>query len=1138
MCIEESQSSLETGTSPDSGINDESEKQLNFQNANFLAMQHAGSAQMTQLQCNICHKQMISFQALNRHKRNYHSDSKCVYCRRKFGNRFQLKVHVQFKHPQKFDEFRLNGQVNAIVQVEPIAAIPECCSCEMKFADKDALQKHHADCDQHCIECSITLPSKEEYSRHVEKTHTPQSTMKTLECPFGCTFEFKSEKHLLNHVQKSHPDDTDKEIESFAETVSEGEDSVSTEASSGLVKLGKARNVLSARLNQARITTRRNSVGFPIKAARKEMRSLLKNKWIAQKLSSMTPSALASVTQGQLTKNAKKYTKQEFVSQFLLRKDPETLYCVPCKKDMGVKSLPVHLKSKHAAVKCFRCEICPEAFFRQDYRSRHMSYAHVETYNCRKCKVQFDRAYKFDAHMEKHGVKSKNFKPNENEDKYDLPQTNMLFIEDVTTFDFSHDTIPAQRVSIDSSQSTSTPSEAPMTKEVFVSKHMVDICSVYIRCTPCDVNVSKKNIVSHLIWKHAVQKPLKCSFCNGRVNKNRARLMHMAKCHPNDYKCEDCGLQFAKYNSYYYHVMEEHRKKVTTKQSSGEERDLGTNDLRFVAMKNEDDYEDMCDESDMAETNDELMIPVIPQIVKNPENIHPCGYCGKAFASPKNLQLHKSHKHRKEMAMARTKIHSEGSSDAMSINEFRRRFTFEPNDQDVTCKICNMTLRQKNFGAHLKSRHATTGAFLCAMCPENFYRPEERMQHMSQSHRGTFFCTTCGIQFYRNSRYARHMLDVHKIMLNAEDESEVDLNLDELLYVDYIRRSDDQDERDQLSATIKPNQPQKAVDDGSMTRDVFLARFVKTVNRDMKRCVPCGKNMTKTSMHHHLIGFHATQLPYKCSFCPSRFERGAHRGKHLEIYHPNEYKCNECGVQFAKHSLFLEHMLVEHNIHAKTNKSPEEEKDLGMNDLMFQEKRKIKERVSGYEDYSSSSVTDLESPAKHKFLKPRIKDEPVDPDDNLLVHSIFGNERSLAEELINFREESVNYGEELSYSDFKAQYVIEIDHCSNHCNACDMLVPKTSTTAHLRLWHASTDCYKCEICSEGFKRQDYRQRHYKAVHPNDYNCDLCDIQFIRAASFKDHMKENHNKILLLPEPMTKDEVDVPLEKLKFVLKVK
>lgn len=1064
------------GTSPDSGIIDDACKASSPDNS-FHARQLAESqlAEFKQFECQICQKHMVSRQGLLRHQRSHHSESRCVYCRRKFGNRAHLRLHIKFKHPLKYDEFRLNGQTNPVVEVEPIKSIPECSTCSLKFCEKDALYRHHADCDQTCNDCDQTLSTRKSYFEHLAKQHgIVVGQAPALECPFGCLGGYSSEKVLQEHIARSHPEERD---ESIADTFSEDGESVSNDS-----------KLFSCDICPSQFFS---------------LRSVAQHKAHKHKSTPEVPK----------TRDVQKYTREEFIDKFMVRKSVDYQRCIPCKRDIHRRSLGLHLRGKHASTKSFLCELCPESFFRIDYRLRHMNNIHPTQLRCEDCDVQFDRRYKYDSHMVQHGVPAKHFKPVEGLDKFDLPSSSMKYIEDSSTYDYSKE--DAQRRP--SVLSTSSDAPVPMTKDEFVEKYLVTMSDRYVQCTICQQKIMKNSIISHLLWKHATKKQLKCAFCNQRVVKSPARLLHMSRCHPNEYKCFDCtpNQQYAKHEQYASHMLDVHKKKVTSKPSSGEEPDLGLSDVRFICQKNE---EEVIEEPEMI-----LIEPDVKLEEVKAEQAYLCGFCPRTFTCSRNLQIHKSHKHKEEVNEALAMQSFDSPTDEMTFEQFRYNFTESISNTDLRCLVCDQTLKKKNIGNHLKARHATTGAFKCAICPEAFYRPEHRMQHMTQTHRGMFLCQTCNIQFYRNSRYSKHMKDQHEIDIDSSDDYEVDISLGDLRFVSVVKKSQQDDEP---SIVHEPEEPPEESKDEGMTRDEFMVRYMKIINKDNRHCNACDKNVMTGSMYNHLMRFHAVTLPFKCPFCDLRLERAQYRVRHLQIFHPDDYKCHECGLQFQKHAAFAEHMMDEHNTTVTTRKAKGEEKDLSSFDVKY-----VVNRLTDEWQEDDSSQMDAPSTSKSQFLKPKIKMEPKD-DQFTLSHSIFGHDDSLLTERQTVDGPLLDGA--LGYADFKSKFVVDVDNINTKCLPCDKIVIKTSVCAHLRYWHSIILGYICEVCGTGFQRSDYRQRHMKSSHPDDNYCKTCDIQFARLTLYKQHMWVSHKLKNDEPELKTKDEIDVPLENMKFV----
>lgn len=1063
--------------------------------------------ELKELECNICNKQMISLMALKRHRATRHSANFCKYCRRRFGNKTYLKLHIKFKHALKYDEFLLNGQINAVVQVESLPELLDCDNCGSKFCDKESLYRHHSHCDGKCLECSMIIPHKEFYFQHLATEHNIVIEKDAyLECPFGCSKKFFASNILELHVQRSHPEENDKD--SIDDTISETEETNSNDS------------VMQCTLCTSNFWSQRG---------------------LSHHLRTMHGAVTAKADQvkAALTNNVPKYTKEEFVDRFMVKKSNEQIRCTACKTDINRRSLNVHLKGRHSSIQPYRCEICPEAFFRSDYRQRHMRYQHIDKYNCIQCSQQFDRLYKYDAHMVFHGIPAKNFKPTEGMDRYDLPATNMKFIEDPTTYDFSATQEPQRRMSTASNTaSNGSATEIALQKDEFTKKYFKFFGDNDARCLVCQQDLKLGSIISHLLWKHAIKKPMKCAFCNQRVVKATARLTHMARCHTNEYKCFRCYVQFGKHADWQNHMFECHKEKIATQPSDGEEKDLTLSEVRFVTQPNEE------------EEIEEHEVDNIEQTAQTPtltEATYACQYCGRKFTTSRNLHLHMSHKHRENLNETVSKqINSEGMSDSMTFDDFRNNFVEYVENDNIKCLICDKTMKKKNFGNHIKSRHAISGAYKCAVCPRAFFRPEHRMQHMSQDHRGMFFCAQCNIQYYRNSRYAKHMKEMHAIEVESRDEYEVDLMMYELKFVATVTGATDNDYRIEMRESVEVDRDgdsdigveeveeqfeiSREENDSAegMNRDEFVKRYIKVVNKELRRCSACERTMLKRSIYSHLMTAHATTQAFKCPFCDLRLGRAPERMRHIQTFHPDEYKCHECGVQFHKHSLFSEHMFDEHNENSIAEKAEGEEEDLNSSDIKYIAVLSGEDNTLWQDDDSSvteSTNNEASTSTDNKFLKPRIKEEPSTS--RPLMHSIFGSEEP-------FAIESNSSVVEFEYNEFKTKFIRNSDPENFKCIPCGRVILKTSVCAHMRLWHAATMSYNCELCRAGFQRSDYRQRHMKFSHGSDFNCNLCDIQFYRSVLYKQHMLLNHQIKINIPELKTKDEIDPPLESLKFV----
>lgn len=472
----------------------------------------------------------------------------------------------------------------------------------------------------------------------------------------------------------------------------------------------------------------------------------------------------------------------------------------------------------------------------------------------------------------------------------------------------------------------------------------------------------------------------------------------------------------------------------------------------------------------------------------------------------------------------------------MSFDEFKYNWVEFLNENDLKCVVCEQVMRRKNFSTHIKSKHCVSGAYLCALCPESFFRPEHRIQHMTQNHRGIFYCSTCNIQFYKNSRYAKHMSEVHAIEIDKTDSYEVDLGLEQLKFVPFVQRIPEDDQLSVTSSTIIEPDPMEGMmqllsTSEEMTRNEFLSRYIKVIGKD-RHCLACDKVFNHSSIYHHLIHLHSTILPFKCPFCDVRFERTVQRSKHLQMFHPDEYKCNECGVQFSKHIKYSEHMSSEHNIFVTTPKSPLEVRDLSSLDLKYVAQKSIEEGMwhedeSSYVNSTTYSEYQNESKNGNNELISIKRDHPETPTISFVED----------DQLVEIREPTnvtgTELGDELPYLDFKSKYIEIVDGASSKCLACNRIILKTSVCAHMRLWHATAMIYNCELCPIGFRRGDYRMRHMGFQHPESYKCSQCNTQFYYSAMYKEHLWTEHKIEINVPILKHKDDIDVPLENLKF-----
>lgn len=93
---------------------------------------------------------------------------------------------------------------------------------------------------------------------------------------------------------------------------------------------------------------------------------------------------------------------------------------------------------------------------------------------------------------------------------------------------------------------------------------------------------------------------------------------------------------------------------------------------------------------------------------------------------------------------------------------------------------------------------------------------------------------------------------------------------------------------------------------------------------------------------------------------------------------------------------------------------------------------------------------------------------------------------------------------------------------------------KFSVKKHLKRYHATSKAFYCEICPEGFQRPDVRVHHMDTMHHDSFRCFQCNVQFYSSTSYVEHMQVQHNMLIRVLTCKNKSEVDVPLDRLRFL----
>lgn len=122
-----------------------------------------------------------------------------------------------------------------------------------------------------------------------------------------------------------------------------------------------------------------------------------------------------------------------------------------------------------------------------------------------------------------------------------------------------------------------------------------------------------------------------------------------------------------------------------------------------------------------------------------------------------------------------------------------------------------------------------------------------------------------------------------------------------------------------------------------------------------------------------------------------------------------------------------------------------------------------------------------------------------------------------------------------TFNQFVAKY-IESTGDAMSCKICGpgQFFLKYNLRKHLKRSHATTPSFFCELCPEGFNKPSDRTAHMEAVHKDDFKCVHCNIQFYMSTSYVEHMKETHRVTVTLTAAKQRSEIDVPMERLRFL----
>jgi hypothetical protein len=122
----------------------------------------------------------------------------------------------------------------------------------------------------------------------------------------------------------------------------------------------------------------------------------------------------------------------------------------------------------------------------------------------------------------------------------------------------------------------------------------------------------------------------------------------------------------------------------------------------------------------------------------------------------------------------------------------------------------------------------------------------------------------------------------------------------------------------------------------------------------------------------------------------------------------------------------------------------------------------------------------------------------------------------------------------MTYEEFQKKYMEELTEMLFRCRVCDETLSKFGLKKHAKRYHATSKPYNCELCSKGFHRLDERLSHMNESHPFALKCTECNVQFYMTENFVEHMQINHSTSVNKTSVKSKTDIDVPLQRLRFV----
>ncbi|KAL2726673.1 LOW QUALITY PROTEIN: zinc finger protein 236-like isoform X1 [Vespula squamosa] len=245
---------------------------------------------------------------------------------------------------------------------------------------------------------------------------------------------------------------------------------------------------------------------------------------------------------------------------------------------------------------------------------------------------------------------------------------------------------------------------------------------------------------------------------------------------------------------------------------------------------------------------------------------------------------------------------------------------------------------------------------------------------------------------------------------------------------------------------------------------------------DMK-CNVCGQDFDKQSLYRKHMDQHAEEKPHRCPKCSASFNIPTNFTLHMATHNTGEPKCPECGRKFARMASLKSHMLL----HVK-------EENLFCTECedAFPTKKYIFFIMSFAVDCINFALLLICSRVFHLALGIGAQYYKAQLDAHLKLHG----EKSLTEEVRKCK---------LCNKQFVQPALYRL-HIREHYKLRTKIVKQTKKGTKHKIM------YKCTICLKSFQKPSQLMRHIR-VHTGEkpFKCTVCSRAFTQKGSLQIHM---------------------------------